>query len=309
MNLPWFTKYPYQNDEILNLDWLLNQLNEFRNSFEEWKETIEALQEALKDIDDWETRINTLEVLTAQMESKLKVLEKSITDLANLEAADVTYLKKLIDDLQNQINALDISALKVYVDSRDNEIIADYNKKFYDAYVVTYSLFNGLKTRVEILAQIVAEIDTKAYNPWARRLVKESLQTNLNYAYADLADNVPTATDYAGLGLTAEDYSDKDMLARDYSLRGKFLLKMHFVYSPTYGFKQEISNVLTGIVDFIKGTMSADEYTALDIDAEDYSALDLTAEEYYSYGSNPSGIVGTGGTGLTSEQYSTLQIL
>lgn len=308
MNLPWFNKYPYQNDEILNLDWLLNQLNEFRNSFEEWKKTIEALQEALKDIDDWETRINTLEVLTAQMERKLPVLEKSITDLANLEAADVTYLKKLIDDLQNQINALDISALKVYVDSRDNEIMADYNKKFYDAYVVTYSLFNGLKTRVEILAQIVAEIDTKAYNPWARRLVKESLQTNLNYAYADLADNVPDASEYASLGLTADDYSDKDMLARDYSLRGKFFLKMHFVYSPTYGFKQEISNVLTSIVNFVKGTISADEYTALDIDAESYTALDLTAYDYYSF-NNSLGYIGTGGTGLTSEQYSTLQIL
>lgn len=308
MNLPWFTKYPYQNDEILNLDWLLNQLNEFRNSFEEWKKTIDALSEALKDIDDWETRINTLEVLTAQMESKLPVIEKSITDLANLEAADVKYLKSLINDLQNQINALDISALKVYVDSRDNEIMADYNKKFYDAYVVTYSLFNGLKSRVEILAQIVAEIDTKAYNPWARRLVKESLQTNLNYAYADLADSVPTAEEYAGLGLTAEEFSDKDMLARDYSLRGKFLLKMHFVYSPTYGFKQEISNVLTSIVNFVKGTMSADTYTALDIDAESYSALDLTADDYYSY-NNTLGYVGTGGSGLTSSEYSSLQVL
>lgn len=308
MNLPWFTKYPYQNDEILNLDWLLNQLNEFRNSFEEWKKTIDALTEALKDIDDWETRINTLEVLTAQMESKLPVIEKSLTDLANLEAADVKYLKSLINDLQNQINALDISALKVYVDSRDNEIMADYNKKFYDAYVVTYSLFNGLKSRVEILAQIVAEIDTKAYNPWARRLVKESLQTNLNYAYADLADSVPTAEEYAGLGLTAEEFSDKDMLARDYSLRGKFLLKMHFVYSPTYGFKQEISNVLTSIVNFVKGTMSADTYTALDIDAESYSALDLTADDYYSY-NNTLGYVGTGGSGLTSSEYSSLQVL
>lgn len=304
MSLPWFIKYPNQNDEILNLDWVLKQLQEFRTTFESWRETIEALEEALEDIDDWEDRITTLEAVSA----KIPVIEKSLSDLANLEAADVKYLKSLIDDLQSQINALDISALKVYVDSRNNEIMADYNKKIYDNYVVTYSLFNALKDRLEILANIVAELDTKAYNPWTRRLSKESLQQNLNFAYADLADAVPTAEEYASLGLSASDYEDYDLLARDYSLRGKAALKMHFVYSPVYGFKQEINNVLTSIVNFVKGTISALEYTNLDLTADEYSALDLTALDYYSYGNNL-GYVGTGGTGLTSEQYSSLQIL
>lgn len=302
--LPWFIHYPNQNDEILNLDWVLKQLQEFRATFESWRETIHALQEALEDIDDWEDRIAALEVVSA----KIPVLEKSLSDLANLEAADVKYLKSLIDDLQSQINALDISALKAYVDSRDNELMADYNKKIYDNYVVTYQLFNALKDRLEILAQIVSQIDTKAFNPWPRRIAKEALQDNLNYAYSDLVDSVPTASEYAELGLSATEYSAYDMLARDYSLRGKFNLKMHFVYSPVYGYKQEINNVLTSIVNFIKGTMSATEYSALDLDAEDYSALDLTADDYYSY-NNQLGYIGTGGTGLTSEQYSSLQIL
>lgn len=303
--IPWDIHYPYQNDEILNLDWVLKQIQLFRTTFESWAETIEQLQEGLEDIADWESRIVQLELITEQ----IPVLEKSLSDLANLEASDVKYLKSLIDDLQNQINALDISALKVYVDSRDNELMADYNKKIYDNYVVTYQLFNALKDRLEILAQIVAGIDTKAYNPWPRRIAKEALQDNLNYAYSDLADSVPTASEYAELGLSANDYEEYDLLARDYSLRGKAALKMHFVYSPTYGFKQEINNVLTSIVNFIKCTMSATEYSALDLDADAYTALDLTATDYYSYGSHPSGVVGTGGTGLTSEQYSTLQIL
>lgn len=302
--IPWDIHYPYQNDEILNLDWVLKQIKLFRETLESWAETIEQLQEGLEDIADWEARIVQLELITEQ----IPVLEKSLSDLANLEAADVKYLKSLIDDLQNQINALDISALKVYVDSRDNELMADYNKKIYDNYVVTYQLFNALKDRLEILAQIVAGIDTKAYNPWPRRIAKEALQDNLNYAYSDLADSVPTAEEYAELGLSANDYEDYDLLARDYSLRGKAALKMHFVYSPTYGFKQEINNVLTSIVNFIKGTMSATEYSALDLDADAYTALDLTAADYYSF-NNQLGYIGTGGTGLTSEQYSTLQIL
>lgn len=303
--LPWFIHYPIQNDEILNLDWVLKQLQEFRTTFESWRETIEALQEALEDIDDWENRIEALEAISA----KIPILEKSLRDLTNKEAADINYLKGLIDDLQNQINELDISALKVYVDSRDNELMADYNKKIYDNYVVTYSLFNALKDRLEILATIVAELDTKAYNPWPRVLAKESLQKNLDYAYADLADAVPTASEYAALGLSATEYNAYDLQARDYGLRGKNALKMHFVYSPVYGFKQEINNVLTSIVNFIKGTMTADTYTALDLSAESYSDLDLTADEYYSYNSsNPSGVY-TGGSGLTSNEYSSLQIL
>lgn len=303
--LPWFIKYPYQNDQILNLDWLLKELQDFRTSFESWAETIAALQEALEDINDWENRIEALETISAQIPE----IKKSLDNLYNLHEADTKNLKALIDDLQNQINALDIAALRAYVDSRDNELMLDYNRKIYENYVLTYSLFDALKSRVEILANIIASIDTKAFNPWPRSLSKESLQDNLKFAYSDLADSVPDASEYAELGLTASEYVNYDLLARDYSLRGFKALKMDFVYSPVFGFKQELNNVLTSIVNFMKGTLNADEYTALDLDAESYTALDLTALDYYSYASTASGIVGTGGTGLTSEQYSSLQIL
>lgn len=302
---PWMIKYPYQNDEIINLDWVLKQIQEFRTTFESWSETIRQLQEGLEDISDWEARIVQLELITEQ----IPVIEKVLSDLANLHDADVNQLKLQIADLQTQINNLDIAALKVYVDSRDNELMADYNKKIYDNYVVTYSLFNGLKDRLIALAEVVANIDTKAFNPWPRTLEKVSLQQNINYAYADLADKVLTAEEYASLGLSANDYDTFEMLARDYSLNSKFITHLNYVYSPVYGFKQEINNVLTSIINFIKGTMSADDYSALDIDADGYSALNLSANEYYSYNSNPEGTVITGGNGLSAEQYSSLQIL
>lgn len=293
-----FHEYPYQNMHELNLDWILNQLNEFRTQFNQWAETISELQEAVQDLDWLDTNMNDLLV-------RVPAIEKSLNDLINLHDTDVKYLKSKIDDLQNQINALDINALKLYVDSRDNELMADYNKKIYDNYIVTYELFNGLKSRLEILAELVAQIDTKAFNPWPRVIRKESLQTNLNFAYSDLADSVPTAEEYAELGLSASDYNDYDLLARDYSLFGRIKLKMHYVFSPVYGFKQEINNVLTSIVNFVKGTMSADEFTALDLTADDYTALDITALDYYSY-NNQLGYIALGGAGLTSAEYSTL---
>lgn len=304
MSLPWFIKYPNVNDEILNLDFVLRELDSFRKTFEGWAETIASLQEALKDIDDWEDRIEALEKISSQ----IPAIEKSLNDLYNLHDADIKAIKLILDNLQSQIDNLDVSALRIYVDSRDNMIIADFNKKLYQEHYEMISLFEGLKVRIEILANLIAELDTKAINPWPRRLSKESLENNLKFAYSDLADLVPTAAEYAELGLSANDYDTFDMLARDYSVRGKILLKMFYVYSPVYGFKQDINNVLTSIVNFIKGTISADAYTSLDLDADAYTALNLSADDYYSY-NNQLGYIATGGSGLTSEQYSSLQIV
>lgn len=296
-----YHEYPYQNFHELNLDWILSELNKFREKFKEWEQTILELQEGLEDIDDWETRIVALEKIS----EKIPVIEKALNDLSNLHDIDVKNLKALINDLQKQINDLDVTALRVYIDSQDNLIRADYNKKFADSYFVMYSLFNELKERVEILAELIVKIDTMAYNPWPRVIEKDPLQKNLNFAYADLADVVPTAEQYAKLGLSASDYNTFDLLARDYSLFGKLKLKMHFVFSPVYGFKQEINNVLTSIVNYIKGTMSASDYSALDLDADAYAALEITALDYYSY-NNIYGLLALGGDGLTASQYATI---
>ena len=61
------------------------------------------------------------------------------------------------------------------------------------------------------------------------------------------------------------------------------MLHLDFVFSPIYGFKQSTSNVLTSILNWIEGTLSADGYQGLNLSADDYTALNLTAADYYSY--------------------------
>lgn len=50
--LPWFTKYPNQNDEILNLDWIIAHFEDFIkdiDSLKAWRETHEEeYQELLR---------------------------------------------------------------------------------------------------------------------------------------------------------------------------------------------------------------------------------------------------------------------
>ena len=88
---PWMIKYPYQNDEILNLDWVLKQIQEFRTTFESWAETIRQLQEGLEDISDWEARIVQLELITEQ----IPVIEKALSDLSNLHNGQCQTMLKL----------------------------------------------------------------------------------------------------------------------------------------------------------------------------------------------------------------------
>lgn len=295
-----FEEFP--NSDFYNSDLreILTYMRKFKKTLESYAEAIDELKEALEDINDWETRIVALEKIPAQISSIISTL--------NSHNADINVLKGLINDLQSQIDTIDLEGLKNYIDSHDKLLKADYIAKIAKNYEVTFALFNGLKERLEILAQLVANIDTMAYNPWSRVITKESLQTNLNYTYSDLADIVPTAMEYSELGLTASEYNNYDLLARDYSLFGRFKLKMHYIFSPAYGFKQELNNVLTSIINFCKGTMSANEYTALNITADEYTALNITANEYYSYG-NSQGVLALGGDGITAGQYSTIHTI
>ena len=53
--LPWMLKYPYQNDEILNLDWVLEHVKNLIkqvDSLESWKSTHEKEYQELKSLYD-----------------------------------------------------------------------------------------------------------------------------------------------------------------------------------------------------------------------------------------------------------------
>lgn len=297
---PW-TKY-YDSD----LRQVLKYMREFEAKLKEYDTVIAELQEALEGIGDMEQRITALERATSDLAS----IRSRLTDLENLHSADVKRLQGEIDALALVVDTIEttISGLKAYVDSRDNVLMADYNAKFYQVYVDMWSMFNGLKDRIIALAEIVSKIDTMAYNPWQRDISKVNLQTNMNYAYADLADMALTAEEYAELGLSAEDYNAWSISAYEYSVRSKKWFHLNFVYSPTYGFKQDISNVLTSIINYVRGTLTATEYSALDLSADNYEQLDMTAEDYYSFMSQ-TGYLNLEGSGLTAGQYSQIGVV
>lgn len=298
----FFHKYPYTNFHELNLDWILSKINEFDAKLKSWSETVEELESHLAEIDSFEERLEAIE-------SSISDLNEIRAHLTNLDS-EIELTNERINDLVTEFSMIDIKFdevskhfdnLKMYIDNRDEALARDYNNKIYELEVKLRVAFKMLEDEIDLLLQIINQIDTSAYNPWPRIIGKESIQKNINYAYEDLADNIPLAMEYQELGLSASEYADFGMTAREYALRGKKHLHMDFVYSPVYGFKQNISNVLTSIVNFICGTYSATEYAALDLTADEYAALDLTSEQYFSFNTN--------GTGLTASDYAALSKL
>lgn len=253
---------------------------------------IEDLREAIKDIP-------YLKQCCEQVQAQLILINNNLDSL-NEKSEDYEYR---ISELENEY-----LGFKQYVDNLFNEMKAIHNEDFN---LLLYKLNQSraqLESEIDYLRWRIDQIDTSVYNPWLARRVEP--QENEDFIFNHLADECPTAEEYASLSLTAQQYADFDLMSKDYQEFGKQKLHFYWVFSPAYGWKQEINNVLTSIVDFTCGTLSANEYASLDLDADAYASLDMTSMDYFRFNPNsPSGYVEVNplGMGLTVDQYHHLQ--
>lgn len=287
----WNIKYPYVSDEILNLDWVLSKIREFEAVIDDLQSTIEELKAGLANLGQINLRLDALEAATSDLNDMRAALR-------GLAAEDAT-LQSQIDALNLFIGAYDdaLKNLREYIDSK----IAVVNKRIdtlaFDILSDANVKIIKLQKQLDALTKRIDEIDTTVLNPWHWGMGRIDQDKNINYVYNDLADECLTAEQYCKLGLSASDYTTYDLTARDYWEFGKTKLHFRWVYSPLEGFKQDINVVLSNIANWLFGTLSADDYAALDLSADDYAALDLTAILYMLYNTN--------GT-LTADDYAAL---
>lgn len=277
----FFHKYPYENFHELNLDWILERIKEFGATLDSYKEVAEELEEALKQLPNYEARITALESLTDGLDSKLLVINNSINGLISEDSS----LQNQIDALKREFDLFDANfeAVYKYIDSQIAVVNSDVDAKL-DAfrYSISYDLIK-LQKEVDSLRKIIEQLDTSVLNPWHPELGRVSQDRNQKLIYNDLADECLTAEEYCSLGLSASDYASYDLTAIKYAEFGKKKLHFYWVYAPVEGFRQEISNVLTSIINNVFNTITADVYASLDMTADDYLALDLTASGYQKY--------------------------
>lgn len=303
-----FHEFPHTRNYDSDLRELINIVREMDEYLASLEATIEQLEEGLKDIDGMKSAIAALQIITSEIPGMQK-------DIAGL-VVDNTYLHTAVSSLEQRLNSVDtrFDLVYEYIDAQDANIRLRLER---------YRI--EIRNELNLIWQKLSEINTVATNPWHYELGEIPFQKNIGFIYQDLSDAVPTAEEYCSLGLTAGQYAAFDLTAYEYATHGKKKLHYYWVFSPVYGWRQEISNVLSSIVNYEKGTMSASDYAALDMTAEEYATLDLTAEEYISYPEVnyvtanevqqmiQTALVGTvaysqEGTGITSEEYAGLEI-
>ena len=304
-----FEEFPNGDYYRSDLREILKYMKEFEEKLDHFGEVIATFENAIKDIDSMKNAILALQVATSDLDEIRRVLKNNTTDI------DIIF--RNLQTVDNKLTTLSsrINDLKLYVDTEN------YNLRLEIQFHVIQ-----LQEQIDELRRALMEIDTSFINPWHQELGRVNLQDNVKMFYADLSDNIPTAEEYAGLGLTAAQYAAFELPAIEYCLRGRKHLHMDWVFSPVYGWRQEISNVLTSIVNDIKDSLTATEYAALDMTADEYAALDLTALDYFSFGQTnvyvtagqvqtmiANALVGTifndnTNTGLTATEYSQLGV-
>ena len=290
-----FHEFPHTRNYDSDLRELIQIVREMDEYLASLETTIEQLEEALKDIPDMQNAIKVLQQITAD-------LPTIRSDIQNLKDADV-LLAGQIAGINGRLDVIDLKFDLVYeyIDKADYLLLLKMNQ---------YKI--ELQNQIDALREALTQIDTNAVNPWHEELGKVPLQKNVQLMYMDLADRVPLAMEYSELGLTADEYASLELSAYEYAVRGDKHLHLHWVFSPVYGWKQEISNVLTSITNAVFGTLSASDYSALDMTADEYASMDMTSENYQRY--NPTATSGylrvsPSGTGLTKMQYEHIELV
>ena len=275
-------KYPITNLHEIDLTFMHDDIDKMIEILESWEAIINELKGGIALFKDLEQRVTVLESDVKSLKSDVIQLKSNYTYLTG----EVNNIKGDLDAIKTRLRIVEITLQSVwaYIDSRIDYVI---EKSYRDDLIIMNKLNQAklqLQQQIDDLYRLISTISTEITNEWHWGN-KISIQKNNGLIYMDLADNTPTASDYQKLNLTAADYDDYMLTAREYAKYGYNMLHLDFVFSPAYGFKQEISNVLTSIINYIEGTLSASEYASLSLTADDYTALNLSASDYYSYSS------------------------
>ena len=268
------------------------KINEVIETFNDYEDVIAELQEAITDIADMKTDIASLQGDMAIVKSTLTTYGENIDTL--IEAVqknkdDIATLQAKVTTIEGNVES-QLATFMTKVEAMINSITFDADEKIQLlAYKINQIKLN-VYARVAELEERMDSLDTSVLNPWWQELGRLSQDKNNKKIYYDLADNVLTAEEYCKLGYTADEYDAFHINARTYARFGKQKLHWFWVYSPTFGWRQETSNVLTSIMNGIWSTIDAKHYSNLGMTAREYSDLDMTAFEYYRYNTSTVGL-------------------
>ena len=297
-------EFPFASEYDSDLRAVLKYVREIKGKIDSYDEIIAELKAALENIQGMDARITALEIATSDLNdirTHLSHIDMEISGIVNQHSIDVDRLQKQIDALKASVQAFDsdIEAARAYSLYLYNKLKYELESEITEYFMDVYATVRAVQNEVREIKKRLDKIDTSVINPWHTELGRVTQDINNKLVYGDLADECLTAEQYCKLSLTAEQYAVYQLPASWYAEFGKTKLPYRWVYSPAFGFKQDINVVLTSILNAIMDTLTADEYAALDLDADGYALLDLTSWDYFSFMADE-GYLKLGDNGITA---------
>lgn len=294
-----------------------NSLNEFpytKNYDDDLREMLARMRELMEKYD---TLLSEFETIKAQfievqnnfnsLEGKFSNLENDFHDLENQFAQlqnDFDYVKSIVDNIQILYDN--------FVTLIDNKI-AQNNIKIYDTIA---EIKTGLENQIKELERMIEQIGRHdILNKLEGRV--EAIGIVVQDYFESLRTHALTNAEFSELGLTNDEFAAFNITNKQFITQGKDWLNYFWRFTginPLTGFKTRESNVNSFLWTELIGSISNNEWIALDLTNDEYAALDLTNAERCYYNRHLPNI-GAGfvrydalGSGLTNSEYRKLTI-
>ncbi|MBQ5917354.1 MAG: hypothetical protein IIW92_02170 [Lachnospiraceae bacterium] len=199
--IPWNIKYPVQNGEMINLDWIINKVKELDQSLDELEaRVLEAALKATKEYVDEEM---------ADIRREFADLSQQVVDLRNYFDEEVAALQEQYDTftravdnsinrLVNRINAFEedmraaiigVNALTDLKIEQNNEYIMEkIAEGVVNVRVINY--FTGERVTVQEMFDTLAQLHLEnpiTYTELANSTISYAALAALNMTYTELA--------------------------------------------------------------------------------------------------------------------------
>lgn len=279
-----FEEFPNSDFYKSDLREILTYMKEFENKLTHYDDVIARLEEAIKDISDMQSDILALQEATSdlpEIRQNIHELQRDVKGVIN----EINRVDARLDEVNLMVENINkrFTDVYTYIDGKVKYLLAVINEDYLELVTLITQVGDELQRQINDIKKRLDEIDTSVLNPWHSEKGRISQDRNNEFIYLDLADKCPTAQEYSELGLTAQEYADIGLKARQYARNGRHWLHLDWVFDPITGVKQQISNVLTSIVDNLKHTYTADAYAGTGLTAQEYADFGVTAYQYYSW--------------------------
>lgn len=282
--------YPYTNIHELNLDWILQQIKEFREELEQIEDYGDRITEVERETDKLENDLtafkSTYESFVRTTRSTEESLQRQIRD----HNTSILNLKSYVLNLENQNNAEHRE-----IDRRINNLVQNYAIIIQDLARIRVLIADG-DERTLILAKDYANLlleqfkrefpklyDLYVYSPITGQIV--TVQDALNELYEAYRFYAITAKDFDELGYTAEELDRMQLTALELDTNSKALLQRferqeYVIRNPWFGDFVDFKDVIYKLIGYHIPTLNAyqrdsRELTAQELDDREYNAYYL----------------------------------